>query len=416
MPHSLPTPWIASLLAVIFLPGTLVALEPSPRRLILEGPTHPLTAGGTLTVTAHFLNPSSQSLPFSPPESLDWQTLDSPPATGQVHLQPDPTPLPPDPILPPGAFRTRTYSGPVPTHWTGRRELSFPAARSPHLVLTVLEPTGDSLPTTPADPHDPTQTPATKGNSNLIGQRDLPGQNFFRRHFAGHEPMYFLWGPHDPAVKFQFSIRYKIINPDAELGRYWDWTHGLHLAYTQTSLWDIDQPSAPFFDTSYKPELLWRLDDFLPAVTWWDQLGLQLGLQHESNGKDGLDSRSLNRLYLRPTFLYGNPDRFFISLSPNAWVYLGNLDDNPNLDRYRGNVGLELQTGRSDSFQLAGLLRLGNHADRGSMQWDATYPLSELIPNFDLFLHAQYFNGWGESLLEYDQRTWAFRFGISLFR
>jgi outer membrane phospholipase A len=416
MTTSRPPTWIARLLALILLPGTLIALELSPLRLVLEGPHHSLPPGGTLTVTAHFLNPSSQSLTFSPPESLDWLTSASSPETGQVHLQPDPGPTPPHPTLPPGAFRTRTYSGPIPAHWTGRQELAFPAARSPYLVLNVLDASTSSDPGTPATPTDSPPLSGEGEEFDLIGRRDLPGQTFFRRHFAGHEPMYFLWGPEDPAVKFQFSIRYKIINPDAELGRYWDWTHGLHIGYTQTSLWDIDEPSAPFFDSSYKPELLWRLDDLLPALTWWDQLGVQIGLQHESNGKDNEDSRSLNRVYLRPTFLFGDPDRYFISLSPSAWVYLGSMEDNPDLDRYRGHVGLALQTGRSDSFQLAGLLRLGDHADRGSMQWDATYPLAELIPNFDLFLHAQYFNGWGESLLEYNQRTWSFRFGVSLFR
>ena len=37
--------------------------------------------------------------------------------------------------------------------------------------------------------------------------------------------------------------------------------------------------------------------------------------------------------------------------------------------------------------------------------------------NFDGYLYAQYFNGWGESLRSYDQRLpWQLRLGIAVVR
>jgi len=35
------------------------------------------------------------------------------------------------------------------------------------------------------------------------------------------------------------------------------------LAYTQTSIWDLETESVPFLDTSYRPSLFWHLQYFI---------------------------------------------------------------------------------------------------------------------------------------------------------
>src|SRR5687768_372926 len=159
----------------------------------------------------------------------------------------------------------------------------------------------------------------------------------FARHFSGHEPIYFLAGTEAPNVKFQVSFKYAILNPEAPLVRAFPALGGVNLAYTQTSFWDTSDESAPFFDSSYKPEVLWS-DEYIPALgrPGVYGLGLQFGVQHESNGQGGLDSRSLNIAYLRPVVTLGDPRDFRLTVAPRVFTYLGGQGDNEDIEDYRG--------------------------------------------------------------------------------
>ena len=239
----------------------------------------------------------------------------------------------------------------------------------------------------------------------------------FVGHFAPYEPMYFLAGPYDPLVRFQFSFKYRLFNPDSPAGRI-PVLGRLDFAYTQLSLWQLDQPSAPFYDTNYQPEAFYNDDDVrwakLPGVS---QLGLMAGFGHDSNGQAGPTSRQLNLLFIRPTFNFGDPQGVHAYVSPKAYVYIGDLSQNPDIAEYRGYVDARFVAGwrRGLEFSLVG--RIGSHANRGSVLMDLTYPLRDLFDkNLDLYLDVQYFDGYGEVLREYNQRTQALRFGFALVR
>jgi phospholipase A1/A2 len=260
-------------------------------------------------------------------------------------------------------------------------------------------------------PPRPSATPLT---NSLIPNRT----DFFKEHFFPYEPFYFIAGPDAPNAKFQISFKYRILNNRGALAQRVPWLTGLHAAYTQTSLWDLSQPSSPFLDTSYKPELLY-LWERVDRGRWadWFQLDLQGGLQHESNGREGLESRSLNIAYLRPTVRLGRADGFRFTLSPRVWAYVGGLEDNPDLADYRGYADLRATLGWAQGLQLASTFRLGDDANHGSVQLDLTYPMYRLLSgSFSLYLHVQYFNGYGESLLRYNRRSDTIRFGFSLYR
>ena len=65
-------------------------------------------------------------------------------------------------------------------------------------------------------------------------------------------------------------------------------------AYTQTSWWQITKTSAPFRETNYQPEIFLNF----ASPKYLEQIGvknLKFGLLHESNGRDGTNSRSWNR-------------------------------------------------------------------------------------------------------------------------
>lgn len=230
--------------------------------------------------------------------------------------------------------------------------------------------------------------------------------DYFRRHISPYEPIYFIAGGEDPNAKFQFGFKYQIFDTNSPL------LGGFHFAYTQTSLWDLRGPSSPFFDSSYKPEGLYSYENLLGGgPTNWYRLDVQVGVQHESNGKGGADSRSLNIAYVRPTLTLGKPDGLHLMLQPRVWGYLGDLSDNPDIEEYRGYADLRVAL-TWKCLQLAAFGRIGKDGENHSVQVDLTYK----IPKTAVYLDAQYFTGYGESLLLYNRRSDVFRVGISLYR
>ena len=148
------------------------------------------------------------------------------------------------------------------------------------------------------------------------------------------------------------------------------------------------------------------------------QLGLQLGIGHESNGFEGDTHKSINTLYLRPIFsAAAQSNNFFITLAPKAYIYIGPMGLNPDIARYRGFVDLRIVTGWRDGLQLAFRGRLGSNFDKGSALLDLTYPFYNLSGgNIDMSLTAQYFVGYGEGLLGYRDFEQFLRFGVTLVR
>lgn len=240
---------------------------------------------------------------------------------------------------------------------------------------------------------------------------------FFKDHLYGYEPFYFIAGTESPNAKFQVSVKYRVlrVGPDCRSG--FSLLTNTFFAYTQTSLWDWNKTSAPFTDSSYKPELFYLWENAARSTNGLFRMSLQGGFQHESNGRDGAGSRSLNIVYARPTFVFGRDGGLQLSLSPRVWFYLASQDGNPDLPRYRGYADLRAIVGWQESLQLSATVRVGDEADRGSLQLDLTYPLWKWRTfGMNWYLHAQYFTGYGETLLYYNQRSDAFRLGFSLYR
>jgi outer membrane phospholipase A len=231
-----------------------------------------------------------------------------------------------------------------------------------------------------------------------------------------YEPMYFLVGVDPEESKFQLSFKYRFFNREGSLVRKFAWIEGFHFAYTQTSFWDLKSESAPFRDTSYKPELFFlspAIDLSIPRLYLFK---IQSGFQHESNGRGGEDSRSTNFLYIKPIMIFGKGTPYALEFAPKVWIYVANDDvTNPDLSDYRGYFDLELKFGRMRSFALSTHYTYAREGS--SFQVDVTYPLSRLFAgNLDLYLQAQYFNGYAESLLRYTEKTEALRLGIAIVR
>ncbi len=282
--------------------------------------------------------------------------------------------------------------------------MQIPIVRALLLIaLLIPPPLGRAQTNTPGE--------STSGLAELM-QRPFDPVDFFKQHVSPHEPIYFVAGGESPNAKFQIGFKYQIVSETGWLGTNAPALKGVHFAYIQTSLWDLSAPSAPFFDSSYKPEFLylWKRAIGKQPENWF-RLDLQAGVQHESNGKGGVDSRSLNLAYLRPTLVFGGTNDLRFSLQPRFWGYLGDLSDNPDLNEYRGYFDLRA-TIAYKKLQLAALGRMGKDGQNHSVQFDLTYPCW----GSSVYLHAQYFTGHGEALLTYRQRSDVVRFGISLYR
>lgn len=276
---------------------------------------------------------------------------------------------------------------------------------------------GDAPSRAPNGGQDPLQPLAPHGADALPLPPPIPIAEHVIQSFSAHEPNYFLAGDR-PTARFQLSFKYRVFNPESEFASRHPWISSTRIGFTQTSLWDIGGKSKPFTDSSYKPEVFWsrdRLDSIrIPGVR---QFGLEAGLQHESNGRSGADSRSLNVLYVRPVLVLGDPEKFHWRVMPRLTTYVFDLEDNPDIADYRGHGDLRVVAGRIDALEVSALVRVGDGFDRGSLQLDATYPLHALSGGlFDSYLQLQYFNGYGESLLGYDERSESLRFGFALTR
>lgn len=392
------------------------------------------TAGGNTALWLHWLNSGAAEATALPPLNIQGTLVQGAsryPVKLRIASPYSTAPL----TVAAGGFARREYFVQIPSDISGKVILELDMAETYFVALDIAPASSASStkpPPSAKEPQDP-ETPKPQRSSPEAGEKPV-GQGasepaasiaraddplaFFRQHFFPHDPMYFIAGTESPNAKFQISFKYQLFSS----GRpSWKWTSAatnLFVGYTQTSLWDWNKPSAPFFDSSYKPELLYSavLRERRDPSDWL-RVGFQAGVQHESNGRDGLSSRSLNSAYLRPAVTFGRVDGFQFTLAPKAFIYLGDLSDNPDLATFRGHLELRGVVGWQDSIQASILGRIGDELDRGSMQVDLTYPMWKLpVLKTSVFLDVQYFNGYGESLLLYNQRTWGVRAGFALSR
>ena len=233
-----------------------------------------------------------------------------------------------------------------------------------------------------------------------------------------YEPMYFLLGV-DPGLdqsKFQFSFKYRLFNPEGYLAEIAPWVTGFHLGYTQRSIWDLKGDSKPFDDTSYMPEafyLLPKLDLNLARIS---AFGIQGGFQHESNGRAGTASRSTNYLYIKPIMGVHLAGPYHMKIAPKIFTYVENENENnADLADYRGYVDLEVGIMNPEGLALNSHLWWARKG--ASVQLDLTYPMARLLgKSLNFYLQAQYFSGYAETLIRYDERNDAFRLGFSIVR
>ncbi|MDP5210178.1 phospholipase A [Microbulbifer sp. 2205BS26-8] len=182
----------------------------------------------------------------------------------------------------------------------------------------------------------------------------------------------------------------------------------MSVAYTNRSFWQAynSGDSSPFRETNHEPELIltW-LNDW--TVFGWHNVANQIAFNHQSNGRSEPYSRSWNRMYANFIF---ERDNFSIGFKP--WYRIPESredDDNPDIEHYLGH------------FELSGRYRDGNHTvamvlrnnlrsdNRGAVELTWSFPLGSRVDGY-----LRYFNGYGESLIDYDESVQTLGFGFTL--
>jgi phospholipase A1 len=185
----------------------------------------------------------------------------------------------------------------------------------------------------------------------------------------------------------------------------------LWFGYTQSSRWQIfnSETSRPFRETVYEPEALLVFGP-KARLLGWDLRLLSVGVNHQSNGRSLPLSRSWNRV----TAAFGF-EREGWQLQVRPWWRISEdraTDDNPDISDYlgRGDVNLVHRRGEHEfALLLRHSLRSGADS-RGAAQFDWSFPISRSLRG-----HVQVFEGYGESLIDYNVRSTQVGLGISLF-
>lgn len=212
-------------------------------------------------------------------------------------------------------------------------------------------------------------------------------------------------------AKIQVSMRSKVwenaLLPGADL-----W-----VAYTQQSMWQLwnHEQSAPFRSTDYQPEVIY----VVPTPASWQKLPLgwswrmsQAGIVHQSNGQPDPLSRSWNRVYAQ-VGLERRDVMFSLRLEQRLKTDNAVGDDNPDIVNYMGRTEAQLiwTPGRS----TAALTWRPSLSGKGSAQLDWSYPVFNDRPD-GLRWYAQAFQGYGETLLDYNFKQTSLSLGLTIFK
>lgn len=225
-------------------------------------------------------------------------------------------------------------------------------------------------------------------------------------YFGLYKDNYFIFGTsvnHTPTktntdIKFQISIQQRLTRSTLPFGTY------LYLFYSQKCWWNVLENSMPMVDLNFNPGIglakpLFVKNRYVGKVT--------LIAEHESNGRDGLASRSWNKISLAASIMI-DPQ---VTVHGKVWIPIVDGQNNRDILDYSGiyQVGTEF-TSRNRRFTASVVLV----KRRGwKLNYNTIIELGYRIFRRDnQFLFLQFYNGYGECMLDYNQFRSRVRVGI----
>ncbi len=210
---------------------------------------------------------------------------------------------------------------------------------------------------------------------------------------------YFPRDSSEVSVKFQISLKSPVLKHLLE------YDNTVFIGYTQQSYWQAYTDS-PFLKTNdFKPELFWENGVRFELPMGWRLQTLTPGIVHHSNGRGSILERSWNRVYVDAQFTSQN---WMVGVKPWFIIPESSLSLNPDIEKYLGNGSLLLCHRFQDHvFSLNTYAHVYSSPSRFSGQFTWSFPISADVKGYALA-----FSGYGQSLLEYNQRTLGFGLGI----
>jgi outer membrane phospholipase A len=353
------------------------------------------TPGAPLVLQGVMFNDTGSALSVDTPDTLELQWRG---ADGRVRKSTFQLTSHGDPIeLPVNNFIKLEWTGQPPAAARGTQSVTI--ADSPVKLAFIIAPSAAVAaglrPT--ADEMGESRAPATQEAADSA--QGSPFENF-RKAISGYEPVYFIAGRRDGVdARFQLSLKYRLHSPkDPAQPGFWD---HFYIGYTQTSLWDLDSDSNPFVDTTYNPSVFWNKDSIwqTPDQKWF--IGMNAGVEHRSNGKDDEDSRSLNDFYIQPAFNYRLSGGSTLSFMPRVKAY---IDTHKDYGHYLGHVEWKARWAQDNGLAITGLYRQGA-AGHHATQVDLSWPLRRTPLGMNGYLYLQMFQGYGETLLGFREKS-----------
>lgn len=199
-------------------------------------------------------------------------------------------------------------------------------------------------------------------------------------------------------VKFQVSIAQRLTKSTLPFNTY------LYLFYTQKCMWNVFENSMPMRDFNFNPGIglakhLFVKNRYVGKVT--------LMIEHESNGRDSIESRSWNKVSLASN-IFIDPN---FMVHGKVWIPIIDGQNNQDILYYSGiyQVGTTFTTpNKRFGFALTMVKRKGWNFKYNTI-WEVNY---RLFKDENQFLFLQYYNGYGENLLDYNQYHSRLRIGL----
>ena len=227
-----------------------------------------------------------------------------------------------------------------------------------------------------------------------------------RPYFSLYKDTYFVGGTvlggtpdaYNSDVKFQVSFQQRLTKSVLPFHSY------LYLFYTQKAIWHVFRNSLPFHDLNFNPGIglsrhIIMKNKLVGKVT--------VMFEHESNGKDGTKSRSWNKIswageaYISPQLM----------AHAKYWIPIVDGKYNRDILRYSGIYQAGFQAISNDNKWVLDMTLVKRKG------WDLNFNTIvqlgfRINHNSNQFIMLQYYNGYGECMMDYKQYHSRLRIGL----